>query len=97
MMMAAWKIAPAIAAGCSIVVKPASLTPITAIILGEICHEAGVPEGVVNILPGSGSDVGDYLVEHEDVNKVAFTGSTPIGKDIMAKDSSTRSEERRDG
>ncbi|HLS66121.1 MAG TPA: aldehyde dehydrogenase family protein [Pseudogracilibacillus sp.] len=89
MMMAAWKIAPAIAAGCSIVVKPASLTPITAIILGEICHEAGVPEGVVNILPGSGSDVGDYLVEHEDVNKVAFTGSTPIGKDIMAKASST--------
>jgi len=89
MMMAAWKIAPAIAAGCSIVVKPASLTPITALILGEICHEAGVPEGVVNILPGSGADVGDYLVEHEDVNKVAFTGSTPIGKDIMAKASST--------
>lgn len=89
MMMAAWKIAPAIAAGCSIVVKPASLTPITALILGEICHEAGVPEGVVNILSGSGADVGDYLVEHEDVNKVAFTGSTPIGKDIMAKASST--------
>lgn len=89
MMMASWKIAPAIAAGCSVIIKPASLTPITAILLAEICHEAGVPEGVVNVLPGSGSVVGDYLVEHEDINKVAFTGSTPIGKDIMAKASTT--------
>lgn len=89
MMMAAWKIAPAIATGCSVVIKPASLTPITAILLAEICHEAGVPAGVVNVLPGSGAVVGDYLVEHKDVNKVAFTGSTPIGKDIMAKASST--------
>ena len=88
-MMAAWKIAPAIAVGCSIVVKPASLTPLTAIVLGEICLEAGVPEGVVNIIPGSGSEVGNYLVEHEQVNKVAFTGSTPIGKDIMGKASQT--------
>ena len=85
LMMAAWKIAPAIAAGCSVIIKPASLTPLTAIILGEICHEAGVPAGVVNILPGSGSEIGNYLVEHELVNKVAFTGSTPIGKDIMGK------------
>ncbi|RSL30013.1 aldehyde dehydrogenase [Salibacterium salarium] len=85
MMMAAWKIAPAIAAGCSVIIKPASLTPVTAILLNEICHEAGVPEGVVNTLPGSGRVVGDYLVEHEDVNKVAFTGSTPTGKDIMGK------------
>ena len=61
LMMAAWKIAPAIAVGCSIVVKPASLTPLTAIILGEICIEAGVPAGVVNIVPGSGSEVGNYL------------------------------------
>ena len=53
-MMAAWKIAPAIAVGCSVVVKPASLTPLTAIILTEICHEAGVPEGVVNMVPGAG-------------------------------------------
>lgn len=89
LMMTAWKIAPAIAAGCSVIVKPASLTPLTAIVLGEICHEAGVPEGVVNILPGPGSEIGNYLVEHEQVNKVAFTGSTPIGKDIMAKASST--------
>ena len=89
LMMAAWKIAPAIAAGCSVVLKPASLTPLTAIILGEICHEAGVPEGVVNVIPGSGSEIGNYLVEHELVNKVAFTGSTPIGKDIMGKASAT--------
>ena len=89
MMMAAWKIAPAIAAGCSVIIKPASLTPITAILLNEICHEAGVPEGVVNTLPGSGKVVGDYLVEHKDINKVAFTGSTETGKDIMNKSSET--------
>ena len=69
--------------------KPASLTPLTAIILGEICHEAGIPEGVVNVIPGSGSEIGNYLVEHELVDKVAFTGSTPIGKDIMGKASAT--------
>jgi len=67
----------------------ASLTPLTAIILGEICLEAGVPAGVVNIVPGSGSEVGNYLVEHKQVDKVAFTGSTPIGKDIMARASQT--------
>lgn len=89
MMMAAWKIAPAIAVGCSVVVKPASLTPLSAVVLGEICIEAGVPEGVVNVIPGSGSVVGNYLVEHDKVDKVAFTGSTPIGKDIMARASQT--------
>lgn len=89
MMMAAWKIAPAIATGCSVVIKPASLTPITAIILTEICHEAGVPEGVVNIVPGPGALIGDHLVEHPKVDKVAFTGSTPTGKDIMQKASQT--------
>lgn len=89
MMMAAWKIAPAIAVGCSVIVKPASLTPLTTIVLGEICQEAGVPAGVVNIVPGSGAEVGDYLVGHPQVDKVAFTGSTPIGKDIMAKASQT--------
>jgi aldehyde dehydrogenase (NAD+) len=89
LMMAAWKIAPAIAAGCSVVVKPASLTPLTCIVLAEICHEAGVPEGVVNVVTGSGSEVGNYLVEHPLVDKVAFTGSTPVGKDIMEKASKT--------
>lgn len=89
MMMAAWKIAPAIASGCTVVIKPASMTPITAIILAEICHEAGVPAGVVNVVTGSGKIIGDHLVEHEDVNKVAFTGSTPVGKNIMSKASKT--------
>ncbi len=85
LMMAAWKVAPALAAGCTVIVKPASLTPLTAIILGEICLEAGVPPGVVNIVPGSGLEVGNFLVEHPKVDKVAFTGSTPVGKNIMEK------------
>lgn len=74
LMMAAWKVAPAIAVGCSVVVKPATLTPLTAIILGEICLEAGVPAGVVNVIPGSGREIGNHLVEHPHVDKVAFTG-----------------------
>lgn len=89
LMMAAWKIAPAIATGCSVILKPASLTPLTAIILTEICHEAGVPDGVVNVVTGPGAKIGTYLTEHEDVNKVAFTGETVTGKDIMARASST--------
>jgi acyl-CoA reductase-like NAD-dependent aldehyde dehydrogenase len=88
-MMAAWKLAPALAAGCTIVLKPASLTPITALILADICHEAGVPEGVVNVITGSGADVGAYLAEHPGVDKVAFTGETGTGKDIMARASQT--------
>jgi aldehyde dehydrogenase (NAD+) len=89
MMMAAWKIAPAIAVGCSVVLKPASLTPITAILLGEICAEAGVPEGVVNVVTGPGSTIGAYMTKHEGVDKVAFTGETTTGKDIMGKASET--------
>lgn len=89
LMMAAWKVAPALAAGCTIVLKPASLTPITALVLAEICQEAGVPEGVLNVITGPGSSIGSYLVEHPDVNKVAFTGETGTGKDIMAKASGT--------
>jgi len=88
-MMAAWKIAPALAAGCTIILKPASFTPITAYMLADICKEAGVPDGVVNILTGSGADIGSYLTEHPDVNKVAFTGETETGKDIMARASQT--------
>ncbi|WP_415579214.1 aldehyde dehydrogenase family protein [Filibacter tadaridae] len=89
LMMAAWKVAPAIAVGCSVILKPASFTPLTAIILGEICLEAGVPAGVVNVVPGSGTEIGNHLVENPKVDKVAFTGSTPIGKDIMGKASQT--------
>lgn len=84
-MMAAWKIAPALAAGNTIVLKPASLTPITALVLGDICMEAGVPDGVVNVVTGSGAVIGSYLAEHPGVDKVAFTGETTTGKDIMVR------------
>lgn len=89
LMMAAWKVAPALAAGCTIVLKPASLTPITALVLAEICHEAGVPEGVLNVVTGPGAEVGAYLASHPGVDKVAFTGETVTGKNIMANASST--------
>lgn len=89
LMMAAWKIAPALAAGCTVVLKPASLTPITALILADICHEAGVPAGVVNVVTGSGSEIGPYITEHPGIDKVAFTGETETGKDIMARASKT--------
>ncbi|WP_100401029.1 aldehyde dehydrogenase family protein [Bacillus sp. FJAT-44742] len=89
LMMAAWKIAPALAAGCTIVLKPASYTPITAYMLADICYEAGLPEGVLNVVTGSGSEIGPYLTEHPDVDKVAFTGETDTGKDIMSRASET--------
>ncbi len=88
-MMASWKVAPALAAGCTIILKPASLTPITALLLGDICMEAGVPAGVINVLTGSGADIGSYLTEHSGVDKVAFTGETTTGKDIMSRASQT--------
>jgi acyl-CoA reductase-like NAD-dependent aldehyde dehydrogenase len=81
--MAAWKIAPAIAAGNSVVIKPASYTPLTTLEMGRICMEAGIPEGVVNVLPGSGGAVGEGLVTNPHVDKVAFTGSTEVGQRIM--------------
>jgi len=82
MSMAAWKIAPAVAAGCAVVLKPAEQTPLTALRLGELALEAGFPPGVINIVPGFG-DAGAALVEHPDVNKIAFTGSTEVGKKIV--------------
>ncbi|HEX9313671.1 MAG TPA: aldehyde dehydrogenase family protein [Actinomycetota bacterium] len=81
--MAAWKIAPAIAAGNTVVIKPASYTAITTIELGRLCQEAGIPEGVVNVLPGSGAAAGESLVASPMVDKVAFTGSTEVGRRIM--------------
>ncbi|WP_018130114.1 aldehyde dehydrogenase family protein [Effusibacillus pohliae] len=89
LMMAAWKIAPALAAGCTVVLKPASLTPITALILADLCHKAGVPEGVINVVTGSGSEIGPYITEHPGIDKVAFTGETETGKDIMARAAKT--------
>jgi aldehyde dehydrogenase (NAD+) len=80
---AAWKIAPAIAAGNTVVLKPSPHTPVTALLLAEICHEAGVPAGVVNVIAGPTPDIGERLVTHREVAKVSFTGSTQVGKRIM--------------
>ncbi len=87
--IASWKMAPALAAGNTVVLKPAELTPLTALEFERIAKEAGIPEGVVNVLVGPGSVVGQRLVEHEDVAKVAFTGSTAVGRGIMAGASGT--------
>ncbi|HEY2767821.1 MAG TPA: aldehyde dehydrogenase family protein [Solirubrobacteraceae bacterium] len=84
LMMAAWKIAPALAAGCTIVLKPAEQTPLSALRLGELALEAGLPPGVLNVLTGDGS-TGAALVEHPEVDKIAFTGSTAVGREIGAK------------
>lgn len=84
LLMAAWKIAPALAAGNTVVLKPAETTPVTALILAEILADADLPPGVVNILPGAG-DVGSAIVNHDGVDKVAFTGSTPVGKRIQSE------------
>ncbi|MFW6075509.1 MAG: aldehyde dehydrogenase family protein [Chloroflexota bacterium] len=83
LLMAAWKVGPALATGNTIVLKPASNTPITATILGEICTEAGIPPGVLNVLPGPGAVIGRALCEHPGVDKVAFTGETETGRDIL--------------
>jgi len=84
MPIAGWGFAPAIAAGNTVVLKPAEITPLTAIRLGELAVEAGLPEGVLTVIPGKGSVVGERFVTHPDVRKVCFTGSTSVGKQIMA-------------
>jgi phenylacetaldehyde dehydrogenase len=81
--MAAWKLGPALATGCTVVLKPAEQTPLSALRLGELITEAGFPEGVVNIVPGYGETAGAALAAHPDVDKVAFTGSTEVGKLIV--------------
>ncbi|NDH42360.1 MAG: aldehyde dehydrogenase family protein [Betaproteobacteria bacterium] len=83
LMNAVWKIAPALACGCSVVLKPAELTPLSALRLGELALEAGIPEGVLNIVPGFGTQAGQALIEHPQVDKIAFTGSPAVGKHIM--------------
>ncbi len=82
--MAIWKIGPALAAGNTVVLKPSELTPSTAMELAAMCAEAGIPEGVVNIVPGFGAEAGEALVRHPGVDKVSFTGSTAVGKRVMA-------------
>lgn len=82
LQMAAWKILPAIAAGNTIVLKPAEITPLTALMFARACTEAGIPDGVVNVVTGSGPIAGEALVKHPDVDMVSFTGSTPVGKRV---------------
>jgi len=84
LLMAAWKVAPALAAGCTVVLKPAEQTPLTALRLGELCLEAGIPPGVVNVVTGDG-ETGAALVDHPGVDKIAFTGSTEVGREIGEK------------
>jgi phenylacetaldehyde dehydrogenase len=83
LLMAAWKLGPALATGCTVVLKPAEQTPLSALRLGELILEAGFPEGVVNIVPGYGETAGAALAAHNDVDKIAFTGSTEVGKLIV--------------
>ena len=83
LLMAAWKLAPALASGCTVVLKPAEQTPLSALRLGELISEAGFPDGVVNIVPGYGETAGAALAAHDQVDKIAFTGSTEVGKLIV--------------
>src|ERR1700758_4280200 len=83
LLMAAWKLGPALATGCTVVLKPAEQTPLSALRLGELITEAGFPEGVVNIVPGYGETAGAALAAHPEVDKIAFTGSTEVGKLIL--------------
>lgn len=83
LLMQAWKLGPALATGCTVVMKTAEQTPLSALRVAELIQEAGIPEGVVNILSGFGETAGRHLAQHKDVDKVAFTGSTEVGYEIM--------------
>src|SRR6478735_3818695 len=83
LLLAAWKVAPALACGNTIILKPASQTPLTALALGEIAIEVGLPPGVLNVVTGPGSQLGQAIVEHPGIDKIAFTGDTSTGKGIM--------------
>ena len=84
LLLASWKVAPALAAGCAVVLKPAPATPLTALMLGEIALECGVPEGILNVVTGEGRELGQWIVEHPGVDKIAFTGSTQTGRVVAA-------------
>ena len=84
LQMAVWKVLPALAAGCAVVIKPAELTPLTTLTLARLASEAGLPDGVFNVVTGAGGDVGTALAGHRDVDVVTFTGSTPVGRKVMA-------------
>ncbi|MDH6196895.1 betaine-aldehyde dehydrogenase [Mycobacterium frederiksbergense] len=84
LQMAVWKVIPALAAGCSVVIKPAEITPLTTLTLARLATEAGLPDGVLNVVTGAGSDVGTALAGHRGVDVVTFTGSTAVGRKVMA-------------
>jgi gamma-glutamyl-gamma-aminobutyraldehyde dehydrogenase len=93
LLMLAWKIGPALAAGCSVIVKPAEETSLTALRVAELAHEAGLPRGVLNVLPGSGPEVGEPLGRHMDVDMVSFTGSTVTGKRFLGYSGESNAKE----
>src|SRR5260370_11369655 len=84
LQMAVWKVLPALAAGCTVVIKPCELTPLTTLTLARLASEAGLPDGVFNVVTGAGSDAGTALAGHPDVDLVTFTGSTAVGRRAMA-------------
>ena len=83
LLLTAWKVAPALACGNTVIIKPASQTPLTALALAEVALEAGLPPGVINVITGPGSTVGQMIVEHPGIDKIAFTGDTSTGKQII--------------
>jgi acyl-CoA reductase-like NAD-dependent aldehyde dehydrogenase len=88
LMFTSWKMGPALAAGNTVVLKPSEITPLTALRIAELMSEVGIPDGVVNIVPGFGNDAGERIVQHPDIAKVSFTGSTAVGKRVLAGASS---------
>jgi acyl-CoA reductase-like NAD-dependent aldehyde dehydrogenase len=89
LMLTLWKLSPALACGNSVIIKPASWTPLSALELAKLCKEAGIPDGVVNVITGPGNEIGSYLVSHEGVDKISFTGETKTGSEIMKLASNT--------
>ena len=87
--MACFKLAPVLATGCTTILKPSEVTPLSALYLGELIVKAGIPEGVINILPGFGNEAGQAIVEHPGIRKISFTGSTATGKSIMRDSAET--------
>ncbi len=82
-LAAAWKVAPALATGCAVILKPASHTPLTSLLLGRLAMDAGVPDGVLNVLPGPGAQIGEYMARHALIDKIAFTGETRTGASLL--------------
>jgi aldehyde dehydrogenase (NAD+) len=89
LLLTAWKVAPALACGNTVIIKPATQTPLTALALADIAQEVGLPAGVLNVVTGRGSDIGDYLVSHPGITKIAFTGDTATGRTVMRNASGT--------